>query len=239
MNLKARVKRFLPAPVYNQILLTMPCLYRSGLFNYETNLEADDGITDLLTRLSEVKYLGGEVIECGSSRCGTSIIIANYLRQQGIEKKIYACDSFEGFDPAELTRERASGLTKARQNVFTSTSYRYVLQKIDRLGLSSQVVPVKGFFETTLPDLARFNEFCFALIDCDLYNSVLYCANEVWPRITPGGCIVFDDYVSDEFRGARLAIDEFVKGAVPKIETYGLMRRLFYVKKASQSGTLD
>jgi hypothetical protein len=173
--------------------------------------------------------LEGNIIECGSARCGASIIMAYHLRARGCTKSVYACDSFEGFDHAELRRERASGLTTASEKSFTSTSYRYVQTKLAKLGVNGVVLPVKGFFQTTLPCIS--SEFCCALVDCDFRDSVIYCAETIWPHLVSGGRILFDDYTSEDFRGARLGIDDFIEKYENEIEEHGLLNHLYLVKK--------
>ena len=102
-----KIKPKIPPIIFNNFLLIFPFLYRTKLVNYETDLEENHGIDDLLQQLNMVLNLEGDIIECGSSRCGTSIIIANYLRSKQVySKMIYACDSFEGFDRYELRQER-------------------------------------------------------------------------------------------------------------------------------------
>ena len=189
-----------------------------------------DGIEDLLSQLESVLPVEGNIIECGSSRCGTSIIMANRLLSRGIRKTVYACDSFEGFDRDELRREQASRLTTAHERAFTSTSYRYVQKKIAKLGVGDIMVPVGGFFKDTLPHLN--STFCFALIDCDLRDSLVYCAETLWPRLVSKGRILFDDYTDDNFKGARIGIDHFVDKYKGEIEEHGLLQRLYLVKKA-------
>jgi hypothetical protein len=171
----------------------------------------------------------GNIIECGSSRCGTSIIMANDLRAKRVHKIIYACDSFRGFDPTELERERKASLTTVSPNAFTSSSYDYVRRKIDRLGFTDMVVPVRGFFRNTLPGIE--SQFCLALVDCDLEESIIYCAETIWPRIMRNGCIAFDDYTSHEYKGARAGIERFVKRHEAEFAEHGQMKRLYYVRK--------
>ena len=105
MEWKSAVKHAIPAPLLNNILLAWPRLYATRLVNYETTLSRA-GVADLLTQLQTVLMLDGNLIECGSSRCGASIIMANFLQSRGSRKSIFACDSFTGFDLAELNRER-------------------------------------------------------------------------------------------------------------------------------------
>ncbi len=227
-KVKHRLKHIIPLSVINKLLLACPWLYGISLVNYESNLNkrASD---ELLSQLDIVRHLEGNIIECGISRGGTSIIMANFLRSKGMRKLIYACDSFEGFDRRELDEERKAGLALVADSAFTYTSYEYVLSKIMKLGVYDMVVPIKGFFQDTLPHLK--SKWCFAFVDCDLKESVIYCAEMVWPHLLSNGRIVFDDYTCEFFRAARVGIDHFVERHKSEISDHGLLNELYYVCK--------
>jgi hypothetical protein len=229
-ELKVRIKRMIPPRLLNAILLSFPALYRTELVNFESNLVSDGGIEDLLSQLGLVTSIEGHIIECGSSRCGTSIIMANFLKANSVGKKVYALDSFKGFDPDELSRERQAGLTDARDDFFASTSYEYVAKKIKALGLEDMVTPVEGYFRQTLPTMAGL-AVCYALIDCDLKDSLVYCAETIWPMLSPRGRIVFDDYADARFAGARIGVDGFLEVHAESILEHGMLNRLYYVVK--------
>ena len=109
------------------------------------------------------------------------------------------------------------------------------MAKINRLGYGDTVIPVKGFFEDTLPSMTSGSEYALVLVDCDLQESVRYCADTLWPVLAPGGVMVFDDYDSPIHRGAMPAIDAFVSARQHDMESYGLLKRLFYAKKQLHS----
>lgn len=229
MNWKAKIKQAIPPALLNNFLLTFPLLYETDLVYYETNLRRDHGIDELLSQLSLSLTLEGNIIECGSSRCGASIIMAKYMQAKQVHKTIYACDSFAGFDRVELEKEREAGFTEASDTAFTSTSYEYVQKKIKKLGVADRVIPIKGFFQETLPYLK--SNFCFALIDCDLKDSIIYCAETIWPNLSSQGRIVFDDYLAEDYRAARSGIDFFWHKYENEILEHGLLNRLYYVCK--------
>jgi len=196
---------------------------------YETNLQGAGGIEELLTQMATILDVEGEIIECGSSRCGTSIIMAKYLLAQQSIKKVLACDSYEGFDLSELEREQKAGLTTASSDSFTSTSYAYVEKKIAALGLQDRVIPIKGYFQDSLPKVS--GPFCLALIDCDLRDSLLFSAQTIWPNLTSRGRILFDDYLDPTYQGAKQGVDIFVERYREEIAEHGLLNRLYYVCK--------
>ena len=157
-------------------MLEFPMLYELSFVNYETNL-SKGGLDDIRKFISDVAQYPGDIIECGSSRCGTSILIARYLKSLGIDKKIYALDSFQGFPREEFETEKSLGFTDAPSDAFTSTNFEYVLAKLRNLGCEDVVIPVKGFFEDTLPSITHGSEYALAFIDCDLQESMTYCAD--------------------------------------------------------------
>ena len=228
MNLKRTIKRAIPKWILNKILLTFPIIYSLKFVNYETNMSVE-AISELLKQLSLALELEGNIIECGSSRCGASVIIAKYLQSNRTKKLIYACDSFEGFDQNELHKEKDAGLTNTPDNSFTSTSIIYVKSKITALGVDSIVIPIKGYFKDTLPNID--SKFCFALVDCDLRESMVFCAEAIWPSLVSGGQILFDDYTDNDFMGARLAIDQFIDKYRNEIQEHRLLSRLYSVVK--------
>ena len=227
---KATLKQAIPPALLNAVLLRFPSLYHTKLVFYETNLRALGGIDELLAQLARVLDVDGQIIECGSSRCGASVIMANYLRGQQVYKKILACDSYEGFDRSELLVEQEAGLTSANSSAFTSTSYEYVQRKIAALGFQDTVIPIKGYFQDSLPSIS--GPFCLALIDCDLRDSLVYSAETVWPHLAHGGRILFDDYIDQEFRGAKQGVDTFIEKHQAEVSEHGLLNRLYYACKA-------
>ncbi len=227
--MKAALKHIIPPSLLNGILLRFPYLYGTKFVNYETNFQNSGDINELLAQLAMTLDLEGDIIECGSSRCGTSIIMGYYLRSRQVNKKILACDSYEGFDREELQREQKAGLTTVGHDAFTSTSYAYVQKKIAALGLPDIVIPIKGYFEETLPTLS--GPFCFALIDCDLRDSLLYAAEAIWPQLSNQGLILFDDYLTPLFRGAKLGVDAFVEKYQAEISAHGLLNHFYFVRK--------
>ena len=206
-SVRVIIKKLIPNSVLNSTLLTFPFLYRLPVVRYETNIGLP-GLNTLIKELEKVVHLEGSIIECGASRCGTTAVMARFLKSQGINKHIYALDSFEGFPKDEVEQEKTEGLSSCQPDEFTSTSIEYVTKKMHRLGVGEYVTPVKGFFQDTLASLDH--DWCFAFVDCDLRDSLLYCAELIWPRLVSGGCIIFDDYNNQVYRGARVGVDHFV-----------------------------
>jgi len=117
-SLKIRIAKKIPTKMLDNLLLTFPFLYRTNFINFESYLDGD-GMKDLIKGLNVTKSLPGNIIECGCARCGTSVVLARYLKSNQISKKIYALDSFKGFDPKELECEKKQGLTCSNSADYT------------------------------------------------------------------------------------------------------------------------
>jgi O-methyltransferase len=230
--MKSRKRPLLPQSTLNNLLLRFPFLYGINFIKYESGLRTNGGISDLLSGLNKVLNVEGDIIECGSYRCGSSVIMAKHLKTEGVRKKIYALDLFGGgFEISELEEERRLGLTQATNEAFTYNSYHYVKSKIQRLGFSDIIIPVKGLFEHTLPKID--SKICLSLIDCDLKKSIIYSAEAIWPKLSREGIILFDDYLSQEYKGAKVAVDDFVNEHQTELSEHGLLNRLYSVRKNS------
>jgi len=228
MVLKIKIAQKIPLQFLNNLLLSLPFLYKTKFINYESYLDEFSN-KELLDCMNKLKDLPGNIIECGCARCGTTSILGNYLKENQIDKKIFALDSFSGFDEKELSEERQSGLTNSTSKDFTYSSYDYVMKKIKKLELSEKIMPIEGYFEDTLPNLD--SNFCMGFIDCDLSKSISFVTENIWSRLTPGGQLFFDDYGNTEFKGVKIAVDDFIKIHLKEIEEHGKSHRLYYIKK--------
>ena len=228
--MKERTWPLLPQSILNNLFLTFPSLYKLNFIKFESGLRTNYGIKDLMEMLENVLNIEGNIIECGSDRCGTSVIMANYLKKRGIDKRIYALDLFGGgFEVEELQEERSQGLTEATDQMFRYNSHDYVKNKIERLGLEEIIIPVKGSFKDTLPHIN--STFCLCLIDCDLRKSMVYSAETVWPKLSNNGVMLFDDYGSSQYRGVKIVVDAFVKKYGHEISKHTLLNGLYSVTK--------
>ena len=59
--------------------------------------------------------------------------------------------------------------------------------------LDDQVVFVKGFFSDTLPKLDA-GPFALVRLDGDMYESTFVALEHLYPKLSPGGFLIVDDY---------------------------------------------
>jgi O-methyltransferase len=190
----------------------------------------------LANAVDKTPSLQGALVECGVF-CGNTLLgMAHRLALQGIrDATLIGCDSFEGF-PAPTTQDALQDGTfheRTRQGVFHETSYEALSSRVSALGFAHNIRLVKGFFVDTLPQLSTMR-FRVVHLDCDLYQSYLTCLDFFYPRLVPGGYMVFDEYdfSASVYPGAKKAIDIFLADKVEKLQQISPLRdaRCFIVK---------
>jgi O-methyltransferase len=141
--------------------------------------------------------LPGDVAEAGVFRGGTAKLLAKAMVERP-GKQLFLFDSFEGMVSVSADDRHAKG-------DFSDTSLEGV-QKV--IGDHPFVEFRKGWVPATFEGLEQ-RQFCFVHIDLDLHDGVLESLRFFYPRMSPGGIIVLDDYGFASCPGARAAADEF------------------------------
>ncbi len=144
----------------------------------------------------QARHLPGEIWECGVYRGGTARLLARAAIESRRTLRLF--DTFEGMPPSDPEKDWH------RQGDFSDTSLDSVRKSVDY----EHALLHKGRIPETFHELGSA-EVALAHIDVDLYQSVLDCCSFIYPRLTIGGFLVFDDYGWPTCVGARMAVDEF------------------------------
>ncbi|NTY37441.1 TylF/MycF/NovP-related O-methyltransferase [Burkholderia diffusa] len=142
------------------------------------------------------RSLDGDVAEVGSYRGGSA-----YLLATGSACPVHVFDTFTGMPPTDPERDIF------REGDFGDTSLDDVSEFL--AGLPHVTLYPGVFPHTAGPVAAR--SFRLVHVDVDIYRSVLDCCEFFYPRMVPGGILVFDDYGYLKCPGARLAVDQFFR----------------------------
>lgn len=137
----------------------------------------------------------GDLIETGVWRGGATILMRGILKAYGVtDRTVWVADSFAGlprpnvekypFDMGDTTyayAELAIPLERVQANFAA-----YGL-------LDDQVRFLKGWFKDTLPT-APVERLAVIRLDGDLYESTLDALTNLYPKLSPGGYLIVDDY---------------------------------------------
>ena len=172
------------------------------------------GLTVVLRELNGVleKGIDGDVAEFGCYSGTTSLFVRRLLDRQPAEsarRRFYVYDSFAGL-PAK-TAPDASTVGEAFQAGQLGVSKREFLQNFHKAGLRPPITQ-KGWFKN-LAKSQLPNKIAFSFLDGDFYQSIIDSLNLVWPRLSPGGTVVIDDYQREALPGVTKAVHDFFGGS--------------------------
>ncbi|MBO6805948.1 TylF/MycF/NovP-related O-methyltransferase [Thalassospira sp.] len=158
----------------------------------------------------------GDIAECGCWKGQSTYMIAKLIQQRG-EASFHVFDSFEGlssFEDQDIDRNKTRDLTHldSRRKHFASDEAK-VRANLRNFNFIS-------FYRGWIPD--RFPEvewasYKFVHIDVDMYQPYIDSIRFFYPRMLRGGVLVFDDYGSSGFPGARRAVDELAEEFRPTV----------------------
>ena len=137
----------------------------------------------------------GDFIEAGVWRGGCCILLRGVLAANGIkDRKVYVANSFDGLPPPKpelFPEDKDLNLHMWRE---LAVSLEEVEANFARYGLlDDQVVFVKGLFQNTLPSLDA-GPFALMRLDGDLYESTYVALQALYPKLSPGGFVILDDF---------------------------------------------
>jgi len=168
--------------------------------------------------LESALSLEGDVAECGVYQGSTLIPIGLFVRQRRSPKRVLGFDSFAGLDEAVKVDIGLVGADdpEKKPGGFSHTSYETLVETIRQFDLESTVTPVRGYFQDTL---VRYSDrrFCFAHLDCVIYESYRRCLEFFYPRLGKGGVILLDEYNDPPWPGCTQAVDEFMADKPEKL----------------------
>ena len=152
--------------------------------------------------LQSLTLCTGHWYECGVYKGGSAKFLYKLLSTKGRNYSILKLfDTFDGMPESIESKD----VHKAGDFVSNLELVKHELAKIQG---ENEIKFYKGFIPNTFQGLEN-DIISFAHIDVDIYQSVKDCSAFIYPRMVPGGFMVFDDYGEASCPGAREAVDEF------------------------------
>ena len=157
---------------------------------------------DNLQRLTEdvlARGVPGDLIEAGAWRGGATIFMRGLLAAHGdTDRDVWVADSFEGLPPPDADKFPADKDSKFHENEILAVSLPVVKRNFERYDLLDERVRfLKGWFKDTLPD-APIERLAILRLDADMYQSTTEGLQYLYPKLSPGGYVILDDYACIE-----------------------------------------
>jgi O-methyltransferase len=173
-----------------------------------------------LRRMENVQYCAetaiqddvpGDFIETGVWRGGTCIFMRGVLKAyDDSSRKVWVADSFEGLPPPDAARYPADTGDELFKQDQLAIGVDIVRHNFERYGLlDDQVEFLVGWFKDTLPT-APIDKLAVIRLDGDMYESTIQAIEVLYPKLSPGGFLIIDDFGSHASQAGR-AIEDYRK----------------------------
>jgi O-methyltransferase len=139
----------------------------------------------------------GDLIETGVWRGGACIFMKANLNAWGdTTRKVWLADSFEGLPPPDAARYPADAGDRLHEQTGLAVGADQVRHNFERYGLlDDRVEFLVGWFKDTLPT-APVQQLALMRLDGDMYESTIQAIEPLYPKLSPGGFCIIDDFGS-------------------------------------------
>jgi O-methyltransferase len=157
-----------------------------------------------LKRLDNLQYcvidvlhrgVPGDLIETGAWRGGVTIFMRAVLEAFGEpDRQVWVADSFQGLPKPDPGRWPAEAGDEHWTREQLAVPLEEVQANFARYGLLDERVRfLPGWFKDTLP-AAPIEQLAVLRLDGDMYGSTMEALEALYPKLSPGGYVIVDDY---------------------------------------------
>jgi O-methyltransferase len=149
----------------------------------------------------------GDFLEIGVWRGGSAALIGNRALSFP-NAKMWLADTFTGVPKPDGLND-----TIYQGGEHADTSLEIVQEILLNCGVSNYEI-LSGLFPQDTAHLIGMKKFRFVHIDVDSYDSATNVFNWAWPRISPGGLVIFDDYGFWGCEGVAMFVNQLKKSGL-------------------------
>ena len=187
----------------------------------------------------------GDFVETGTWRGGCGILMRAVLEScSDGERSVWLFDSFEGLPKPDAAAFPAD----SDDQFWTFGSYLGV--SVDQVKenfrqyelLDDRVRFVKGWFRDTIPS-SNLGPISVLRLDGDMYESTWIVLTHLYPKVSPGGFLVIDDYGA--IPACKQAVDDFrrehsIQSPLSSVDWTGVFwRKLDSIERAASGASCD
>jgi hypothetical protein len=164
----------------------------------------------------------GDIADLGVFRGLSLMTWANLLECLTIgdrTKIVFGFDNWAGFGALSPQDGTPVENVQKVKGGFSPEAYKLELENAIGIFDCDRFVPwkdrvklIEGDIEVTVPEFVEMNpgvRFSLVHFDCDLYAPTKAALAAIWPRVSKGGVVIFDEYSIHDWPGETQAVDEF------------------------------
>ena len=166
----------------------------------------------------------GDIVELGVFKGAGLFTWANLLEAYSIgdrTKVVFGFDNWKGFTGFDKEDGDESATAHKVIGGFDPGDHHLSLLKaidiFDRdrfIGHKPRIKLIDGQIEETVPIFVQNNpgiRISLIHFDCDLFAPTLAALEALWPRVSRGGVLIFDEYAIPDWPGETAAVDKFLE----------------------------
>jgi hypothetical protein len=202
--------------VHNHDFMRDPVFIRA----YQRGVDAGKGVDNLLHwrihvalwAADHASRLAGDFVECGVNKGAISSSVLAYLDWKNLGKRFFLLDTFGGMDERFVTEEeKRLGKLELNRRVLAANGYELNPESVRRnFSEWERIHVVQGPVPETLP-LVDTASICYLHLDMNCAVPERAALEYFWPRLVPGGMVLFDDYAYVGFETQKATHDEFAR----------------------------
>ena len=152
--------------------------------------------------------VAGDLIETGVWRGGSTIFMKGVLVAYGDrDRQVWVADSFRGLPRPDADRYPHDKGDEHWKHTTLAVSEDQVRANFARYNLLDERVRfLPGFFSDTLPT-APIERLAILRLDGDLYESTIVALRSLYPKLSPMGYVIVDDYGA--IPACRAAVEDY------------------------------
>jgi O-methyltransferase len=189
----------------------------------------------------KIRNVPGDVVECGLGEGGSFAMLAYLVGSENSppSRMLWGYDSFAGW-PEPSSYDESPCQPKKGQWAVPEQHMRKWLDgsMINKEFPELQLYIIPGFFEETLPAFPD-RPIAFLHIDADLYSSYHDALTYLFPKVTHGGIVLFDEYKEfppdyngvEKWPGATKAIDDYFASLSYRLQHYEETKKYYVIKQ--------
>lgn len=164
----------------------------------------------------------GDIVELGVFRGQGLFTWANFLEAFCVgnrTKTVYGFENWKGFSKMSAEDGKEVDEVQKYEGGFSPKKYKEELMEAVEIFDRDRFIPwkpriklIEGDIETTVRKFVEDNpgvRFSLIHFDCDLYKSTKVALESLWPVLSKGGVMLFDEYAIPDWPGETKAVDEF------------------------------
>jgi O-methyltransferase len=178
----------------------------------------------------------GDIVECGVWKGGNIIISALMRAKLGFKRDIWGYDTFAGMSaPSDHdvkpgfnvnAKEKFNARARSGHVDWCYVPIEDVKAAIETTCGQTDVNLIKGDVMQTLRDEKNLpSQISILRLDTDFYESTKIELEILYPRVSPGGVVIVDDY--GVWQGSKKAVDEYFGPRLPWLHYVNRGVRLF------------